>query len=138
MTLRIDGQVIGTVEVKSTSLSDYKFDTPSLKAGSKVDLVFTNDPVSGADRNLHIAYLSDGVLTILPTINGGVVDRGNGSAAFDGLDVSPGQGDLFFNSALRMTWPTTVADSQWSNKVDAVRFLSRQRLGRRRKTSMRS
>lgn len=70
--------------------SDYKFDMFLLKVGLKVDLVFINDFVSGVDRNLYIVYLSDGVLMILFMINGGVVDWGNGSVVFDGLDVSLG------------------------------------------------
>ncbi|MGM9484252.1 DUF1800 family protein [Roseateles sp. NT4] len=129
MTLRIDGQVIGTVEVKSTTLDDYKFSAATLKGGSKVDIVFTNDAVSGADRNLHIAYLSDGVTTILPTTTGAIVDRGARNAAFDGVDTSPGQSGLFFDSALRLTWPTVAADGQWSNKIDAVRFLQQATFG---------
>ncbi|MCE4554980.1 DUF1800 family protein [Roseateles cellulosilyticus] len=130
MTLRIDGQVVGTVEVKSTTPDDYKFTTPTLKAGSKLDLVFTNDgAVDGVDRNLHIIALSDGVWTILPTISGSVVDRGPRSLAFDGVDTIPGQGDLFVDSALRLTWPGSAVDTQWGAKVDAVRFLEQASFG---------
>ena len=38
-----------------------------LASGAKVDVVFTNDAVlNGQDRNLFVAYLSDGSRTLLP------------------------------------------------------------------------
>ena len=131
MSVRINGQVIGTVEVKSTTLEDYKFDAPTLTAGVKLDVVFTNDgTVNGVDRNLHIAYISDGVTVILPTVNGAVVDRGPRTLAFDGVDTIAGQGSLFVDGALRLTWPGSPAsDALWANKVDAVRFLQQATFG---------
>lgn len=131
MTLRINGQVIGSVEVKSSTLEDYKFSAPTLAAGVQIDLVFTNDgSVNGVDRNLHIVYLSDGTTTILPTTSGAVVDRGPRTLAFDGVDTIPGQGSLFVDGALRLTWPgSPEADSQWSSKVGAVRFLQQATFG---------
>ncbi len=95
MVVRLDGQVIGTVEVRSTEPADYSFEAPGLKAGSKIDVVFTNDAViNGQDRNLYVSYLSDGVSTLLPTAPGSTLDRGGDAKAFDGIDVIAGQGDI--------------------------------------------
>ncbi|HEU6456612.1 MAG TPA: DUF1800 family protein [Roseateles sp.] len=131
MTVRINGQAIGTVEVKSTTLDDYKFAAPTLGAGVKIDVVFTNDgSVNGADRNLYIGYLSDGITTILPTIAGAIIDRGPRTLAFDGVDTLPGQSGLFVDGALRLTWPgSPAADAQWAKKIDAVRFLQQATFG---------
>jgi uncharacterized protein (DUF1800 family) len=131
MTVRINGQVIGTTEVKATTLTDYAFSAPTLGAGVKLDVVFTNDgSVNGVDRNLHIGYISDGYTTLLPTVTGAIVDRGPRNLAFDGVDTVPGQSGLFVDGALRMTWPgSPAADPLWAAKVDAVRFLQQATFG---------
>lgn len=131
MSVRINGEVIGTVEVKSTTLADYTFSAPTLTAGVKLDVVFTNDgTVNGVDRNLHIAYISDGVTVILPTVSGAIVDKGPRTLAFDSVDTISGQGSLFVDGALRLTWPgSPAADAQWASKVDAVRFLQQASFG---------
>ncbi|MDR7334841.1 DUF1800 family protein [Roseateles asaccharophilus] len=131
MTVRINGVPIGTVEVKSTTLDSYTFNAPTLAAGVKIDIVFTNDgTVGGVDRNLHIAYISDGVTTIPSTISGAIVDRGPRTLAFDDLDTAPSQGSLFVDSALRLHWAGSPApDPQAKAKVDAVRFLQQATFG---------
>ena len=79
-----------------------------------MDLVFTNDAtVSGQDRNLYIGYLGSGSTVVLPSASNSTVDRGTGGAAFDGKDTLAGQGGLYWNAALRLTWPASAA-------VDAV------------------
>ena len=56
MQVRIDGTAIGSVEVRSSDLSSYSFDAPTLHAGSRVDIVFNNDAIiNGEDRNLYVA-----------------------------------------------------------------------------------
>jgi len=55
MELRVDGTLIGAVEVRATAYQDYAFDAGTVAAGAKVDVVFTNDAnINGADRNLYV------------------------------------------------------------------------------------
>ena len=131
MVVRVDGVVIGSVEVRSTEPADYRFEAPILQAGSKVDVVFTNDlSGNGEDRNLFIGYLTDGQLTLLPSAPGSTVDRGTGVKAFDGLDVVAATGDLYSNAALRMTWQASgAADADLARKLAAARFLQQASFG---------
>ena len=131
MTLRVDGVAIASVEVTTTSFADYRFGTPTLHAGAKIDIVYSNDAViAGADRNLVIAYLDDGAQTVLPNAPGTVYDRGIAAAAFDGLDTLAGQGDMAWNGALRLTWPAArTVDATLAAKIDAQRFLQQATFG---------
>ena len=131
MSLRVDGVDVGSVEVNTTAFYSYRFNTPTLRAGSRIDVVYSNDAViNGADRNLYIAYLDDGAQMVLPNAPGAVVDRGAGNKAFDGLDTLAGQGDLAWDSALRLAWPSARAvDSALASKLDAVRFLQQASFG---------
>ena len=131
MTLRVDGVVIASVEVSTTSFVDYRFNTPTLRAGSKIDIVFSNDAViAGADRNLFIAYLDDGAQTVMPNLPGTVYDRGNTAAAFDGVDTLAGQSDMYWSGALRLTWPAARSlDTALATKIDAHRFLQQASFG---------
>lgn len=126
MQLRVNGAVVGTADVRSPAPADHAFTVASLPAGAKVDVVFTNDAwINGEDRNLFVAYLSDGATTVLPTLPGAVVDKGAGAKAFDGLDTVPGQSGIYWSGALRLTWPgPAVADrSAFARQAEAVRFL---------------
>lgn len=106
MTVLVDGVQVGQVEVRSATFADHQFTVPSLRAGSKVDVVFTNDGTgSGQDRNLFVAYVKAGETSLAPTAVGTTYDRGAGAKAFDGIDVIPGQSGMYWNGALRMTWP---------------------------------
>lgn len=133
MEVRIDGKVIGTAQVTATTDgADHTFSAPTLRSGATVEVVFTNDAViDGADRNLHVAYLSSGTTTVLPTTRGAVVDLGSGTAAFDGKSVIPGQGALWSNGALRLTWPAapTLSAATLARRQDAARFLAQATFG---------
>ena len=106
MEVRIDGVLIGTVEVTATAWTDYWF-SAALPGGSatKIAVSFTNDAViNGADRNLFVQSVS---------VNGGaplasstaVLDRGN----YDGVDTVPGgNGDMYGRSTLVFTTATTA------------------------------
>ena len=88
MQVLVDGVVVGSTEVRSTEPADYRFDVPALVAGSKVDVVFTNDAaIGGVNRDLFVSYLIAGATYALPSMPGVVYDIGQGSAAFDGLSV---------------------------------------------------
>ncbi len=131
MMLRVDGATIGTVEVKSTVLADYKFNLSNLRAGTKVDVVFTNDTViAGANRDLFVAYIADAVQAVAPTAPGAIYDRGNGDKAFDGVDVIAGQGDMAWGGALRLVWPAAPTEAgTLTRQQDSARFLQQATFG---------
>lgn len=131
MEVRIDGSVIGTVQVTNSDFGDYNFTAPTLAAGAKVDIVFTNDAViNGQDRNLYLAYVAQGAQLLMPTAGNSLYDRGAGAKAFDGLDVIAGQSTMAWGGALRLTWPAAAAaDAQLARKQDAVRFLTQATFG---------
>ena len=106
MQVLVDGVLVGSTEVRSTDFADYSFPTFPMQPGRKVDVFFTNDGfVSGADRNLFVAYLIAGNTFLLPNASGNTYDRGVGPAAFDGSDVIAGMGSMVWGGALRTTWP---------------------------------
>ncbi len=113
MQVRVNGQVVGTVEVRQTESTSFTFPAPALRKGAKVDVVFTNDAwIDGQDRNLYVDYVSDSAgVSVLPSMPGAVVDRGLGDKAFDRLDTVPGQRGLYWNGALRLTWPASALPS---------------------------
>lgn len=130
MEVRVNGAVIGKVEVRATTPTAYAFSAAALAGGAKVDVVFTNDAVvNGQDRNLYVAYLSDGSRTVLPSATGATIDRGAGTKAFDGLDVIAGQGGLAWNGALRLTWPSAAATAPTAAQQDAARLLQQASFG---------
>jgi uncharacterized protein (DUF1800 family) len=130
VTAVVNGTPVGTVEVKSTTWADYKLQAPGLTGGAKVELAFTNDAVVGAEnRNFYVTYLTDGATVVPSTAPGVMVDRGTGSAAFDGIDVIAGRIDVPWNAAVRVIWPSNPLDTQWARKVDAVRFLQQATFG---------
>ncbi|MCE2659282.1 MAG: DUF1800 family protein [Rubrivivax sp.] len=133
MQVRVNGAVIGTVEVRNADTwQDYSFSAPALKAGAKVDVVFDNDAyVNGVDRNLYVSAISDGRTLVLPNTPIVKLDQGSGAKAFDGLEVVPGRSELWSNGALRTTWPSTatVTDAVRLRRQDASRFLMQTTFG---------
>lgn len=106
MQVLVDGIVIGAMEVRSADNADYVFAVPPMSPGRKLDLVFTNDgTIGGIDRNLFIAYAITRNTFLIPSAAGNTYDRGSNLAAFDGSDVVAPSGNLFWNGALRATWP---------------------------------
>lgn len=126
--LFVNGANLGSTEVRSATPGDYEFDVPNLHAGDKVDIAYINDAkIDGVDRNLYIAQITAGTTYVLPNSRNVVLDSGNGAAAFDGHDVVPGQGSLWGNGALRVTWPevnmpeklTVRASAKLANEIGA-------------------
>ncbi len=109
MVIIADGKVIDSVEVRATEFQDYAFNMPSLAAGTKLDIVYNNDldTAEGQDRNLFIESITAAGQKILPTAQGVTFDRATAdkTTAFDGIDVLPGTGALWWNGALRLTIP---------------------------------
>lgn len=133
MQVRVDGVVIGMVEVSNTNWADYTFSAPTLQAGSSVDVVYNNDTFisSTEDRNLLVAYVSDGETAVLSNTPTVIIDYGKGSAAFDGLNVVTGQVGIWGDGALRLTWPapTVVSPALRLRRQDASRFLMQATFG---------
>lgn len=106
MQVLVDGVMVGSTEVRAATPTEYPFATPTLKVGSKVDVVYTNDGgVNGVDRNLFVTQLRTANTYLVPNADNSLIDRGTGAGAFDGLSVFAGSGSLYLSSALRMTWP---------------------------------
>jgi parallel beta-helix repeat protein len=107
MQVRVGGTTVGSREIKATSLTDHVFALGSaVPAGARIDVVFTNDTtISGQDRNLYVDSVRVNGATLRPSDAGTTLDIGSGSAAFDGVNVVDGRGDLLWNAALRMKVP---------------------------------
>lgn len=131
MQVRVDGVVVGSATVSSTTLADYVISTPTLKAGAAVDVVFTNDAVvNGEDRNLTVSTISDGTTTVWPASSVVTYDRGGGNTAFDGVDVVAGTSGMWWGGALRFKWPTaSTATKTPAAQYAAARFLQQATFG---------
>lgn len=102
MELRINSELVGSVEVRSTSGADYAFDV-ALPMGNdvKLDVSFVNDAViAGQDRNLYVNQVTVGNHVMKPGDVGVTLDRGTGASAFDGVNVIAGQSGVYWSSAL--------------------------------------
>lgn len=110
MQVLVAGTRVGSVEVTHSDYRDHVFPlNASVAAGARVDVVFVNNGVVGSsDRNLYVEWLKVNGATLHPTSAGVTVDRGTGAAAFDGIDVIAGRGDILWNAALRFKAPGEV------------------------------
>jgi hypothetical protein len=110
MQVRVDGVALATVEVKATSYADYRFGLTTLPS-QRVDVVFTNDGSDslGHNRNLYVDSARWSARTLHPTDSGALIDIGAGTAAFDGVNLIPGQSAILWNGALRMPVSSTAA-----------------------------
>lgn len=129
--VRVNGGVVGTLQVNNTSPGAFALTVPKLNPDARVDIVFTNDASgNGEDRNLYVESVSDGTNTVLPSSPTALIDRGTGAAAFDGLDTRPGQSGIYWSAALRLRWP--AAPTSVSPAVHAAtRFLLQATFGPR-------
>jgi hypothetical protein len=114
MRVLVNGSAVGEAEVKSTTYADYTFTLSAAVApSSRIDVVFTNDAVVGTEgRDLFVESVLVNGATLKPTDSGVTLDIGSGAAAFDGLNVIPGQSALYWDAALRFKAPasTTTAN----------------------------
>ena len=109
MQVLADGVLVGSVEVKASAYADYRFGV-KVAPTQRVDVVFPNDGASGSeDRNLYVESVSVAGRSLRPADSGAVIDIGTGAAAFDGVNVIPGQSAILWNAALRLPVSTTVA-----------------------------
>jgi len=118
MQVLVDGVSVGSVEVKATTYAAYGFALKSAP-GQRVDIVFPNDGASGSeDRNLYVDSVQFSGRTLRPTDSGALVDIGVGAAAFDGVNVIPGQSAILWNAALRL--PVSASAAAAGNELLGV------------------
>lgn len=110
MVVRIDGNVVGTFNVNSSVFADYALSVNVAAATAHaIDIVFTNDGFAAPeDRNLIVQSLRVNATAFLPGTAGVTYDRGEGNAAFDGVDVLAGQEGMWWSGALRFTIPSNA------------------------------
>ena len=128
MDLRINGVLIGTKTVASTTLQDYIFAAPAVAAGDRIDVVFTNDAfINGEDRNLVITSVTAGGTVLTPNSEGAVMDWGDGVGAYDGVDTfaaSATGGWLPWNGAFRVTLPSSKPPATTTTTLHASATLA--------------
>ncbi len=131
MEVRLNGQLLGTATVASTTPADYSFTPPAVLAeGARIDITFTNDGLVGTeDRNLHVHYVSDGDRFLLPNTASAVIDRGAGAAAFDGTNTVAGQSAIYGAASLRLQWPAAATATDQSARFAASRLLQQATFG---------
>lgn len=105
--VRVQGETVGYFRVDRTSWTNYRVDLPStLSGGETVEVRFTNDTSSPSDRNLYVRSVTSGGTELAATDSGVVYDRGDSWAeASDNRDTISGQEAMYWNGALRFTWP---------------------------------
>lgn len=129
LQLRVNGNAVASVEVRSTEPQDYVLAAPGLVAGSLVEVLFTNDAfIDGQDRNLFIVYVTDGTSFVLPNQSGVSFRPGLGAAVAGNEASIPGQSALWGNGALRFTWPSNAVAVD-PVEAEAARFLHQASFG---------
>ena len=110
MVVRVDGQVVGTLNVNSTVITAYTLPVNvTAAANHTIDVVFTNDGYAAPeDRNLIVQSLRVDTTTFLPGDVDVTYDRGVGNAAFDGVNVLPGRAVMPWSGALRFRVPASA------------------------------
>ncbi|MBP6902259.1 MAG: DUF1800 family protein, partial [Burkholderiaceae bacterium] len=130
MQLRINGVIVGTREVSSTSPADYSFAVPKILPDAKVDVLFTNDgQVNAANRNLYVQYIRGNGWTIGAFGNNVSFDAGTGEAAIDGVGVSATYGAMYSNGGLRFIVGTTNSSGSTAEQKAAARLLLQASFG---------
>ncbi|MFH0907487.1 MAG: LamG-like jellyroll fold domain-containing protein [bacterium] len=102
MELRIDGQVVRTWEVNSTSWMDYTWSgsVPATLSDRQIDIVYYNDMFDNSydGMSLSVDYVKSGDNIMQAEDSRVTYDQGNPS---DGIDVIPGREWMYRNGALR-------------------------------------
>ena len=109
MQVRVNGVIVGTQEVRTSTSADHVFAIPKIRSGDKVDVIYTNDAtIAGESRNLFVQHIRSGAWS-LGTFGGNLsFDAGSGEGALDGVGTSAGSGAMYSNGALRFTVASTA------------------------------
>jgi YD repeat-containing protein len=97
MTLRINGTDRQTWTVNTASYTLYSASNVVLTGNDVIELVYSND---GGARDLYVQFVRLDETEWRPAADM-IYDKGSGTAAYDGLDVAPGQEAMHWNGALR-------------------------------------
>ncbi len=100
MILYVNGVKIKQWTVNSSSFANYTKTGVSLSANDQIEIVYTND--QNTTRALYVDYVMINGRTVHSENGAAVIDKGSGSAAFDWLNVIPGQQSMTENGALRL------------------------------------
>jgi uncharacterized protein (DUF1800 family) len=130
MQVRIGGKVVASREVRNGSFANISLTVPKPAAGAAVDVFYANNAWRhDQGRTLHVESVRVGHTGVFANAPGVRWDRGSGGAAFDGVDVVPGQVDLWVNGALRFKWPASGAPAADPSGWAASRFLQQASFG---------
>jgi len=106
LQVRYNDKVVGALEIRATELADESIKMPVPNDGGVLEIVWVNaSGVSG--RAVTVDQVVVGSSKLSPLDSDVVFDRGDGLAAFDGVDVLPGQHTLTAGGALRFVLPFT-------------------------------
>lgn len=116
MDVWVNGSKINSFTVNSSTYKDYLLSFNSSPV-TKVDIVFVNDyynPSTGEDRNLWVDYIIVNNQKYESESSYAFIDKGYGSAAFDAIDVIPGQEGIYWYAALRFSLSTSQPNDNLS------------------------
>ena len=109
MQVIVNGSIVSSVEVRASSYQDYDFTVNPIAAGSKVDIVFTNDArVVPQDRNLYLDTITVNGVVMSPVDPSVKYDRGEGYQATDGQYVLAGSNVMPWSGAMRFIAPAAA------------------------------
>ena len=109
MQVIVNGAIVASVEVRASSYQDYDFTVNPIAAGSKVDIVFTNDArVTPQDRNLFLDTITVNGIVLSPLDPSVKYDRGEGYQATDGQYVLVGSNVMPWSGAMRFIAPAAA------------------------------
>jgi len=100
MKVKVNGKEIYSGVISNRAYKNYRFNYP-ISEGI-LDIIFDNDlynPDAKQDRNLYIESVTIGNTTLYP--KDGILDLGEGAAAFDCQDVRDSESSIGWNGALR-------------------------------------
>ncbi len=125
MIVRVNGQVIDSEQVMATNnYQDYSFNLPTVAAGTKIDVVYTNDSntAEGQDRNLFVKSITANGQTIAADAPEVTFDRATEDfdTSFDGQDTMPGTSGLYWNGALRFVLGGNTENSNIKVEIDTT------------------
>ena len=104
LQIRLNDKIVGSVEIRSRELSSHRIEGSFQGHDGPLELVWLLAQ-GGPGRSITVESVTVGNLTLSPLDNDVVFDQGDGPAAFDGVDLVPGQRTLTMAGALRFVLP---------------------------------
>ena len=104
LQVRYSDKAVGVFEIRTVELTEHRLEMPLSIDGGVIEVVWVN-AFDSSGRSVTVDQLVVGSNRLSPLDNDVVFDRGDGLAAFDGIDVVPGQRTLTAGGALRFELP---------------------------------